>query len=107
MQGFLALAAVLLVAACTPMQWEDRRFGTVASNGDIQDCERSAYFEAQNQAFFNSLAWPRTFVGRDGRVYYRRWPDHQDTFFLERQLFDYCMRAKGFRLAPVPPADRS
>ena len=107
MQGVLALTAACLLAACAPMQWEDRRFGTVASAVDVQECERSAYFEAQNQAYFNSLAWPRSFVGRDGRLYYRRWPGGDDTFFLERQLFDYCMRARGFRLAPVRPADQS
>jgi hypothetical protein len=107
MHPILALAALCLLAACTPMQWQDRRFGTVASAAEVQECERSAYFEAKNQAFFHSFAWPRTYFGRDGRVYYRRWPDYHDTFFLERQLFDYCMRARGFQLVPVPPADAS
>lgn len=110
-----AAGTAALLAACTPMQWVSASLGTPASATDVQECDRSAYYEAQRQAFFYGypygygLAGPRYFLGRDGRLYYDPWSGfaRSDTFFLERQLFDYCMRAKGYRLAPARPADRS
>lgn len=104
------LARLLIIAAllgaCTPVQWEHARFGGAATADEVQECERAAYFEAQRQAFFSRGPWYPYYAGR--RFYRDPWGPfgRQNSFFLERDLFDYCMRAKGFRLVPVRPADR-
>lgn len=106
---FLAGAAATAVAACTPVEWQYAGTGMPAPAAELSDCDRSAYYEAQQQAFFYGFTRPRYFVGRDGQLHYDPWlwPNYNDTFFLERQLFDYCMRAKGYRLTPVRPADQA
>jgi hypothetical protein len=107
----LALTALAVaLAGCTPMQWQHASYGNAPSNDELGYCDQSAYYEAQRQAFFSDFMQPRYVVGRDGRIYPRapfaRYP-YRDRFYMERQLFDYCMRAKGYQLVPARPADRS
>jgi hypothetical protein len=106
----LAMTVIaFLVAGCTPMQWQHAVSGTPPSQADLSYCEQSAYYEAQRQAFLNDFMWPRFAYDRNGLVRplpFGTYP-YRDRFFLERDLFDYCMRAKGYRLVPVRPADRS
>jgi hypothetical protein len=94
---FLCLAAAF--GACTPMQWQHGALGVAPSETEVGECNQSAYFEAQRQAFYRDFAWPR-YYGRP----WGPWPRYTtgDRFFLERDLFDYCMRAKGYRLVPAP-----
>ncbi|HEX6980339.1 MAG TPA: hypothetical protein VF342_13670 [Alphaproteobacteria bacterium] len=101
------LPGMITLAACTPVQWQHASFGTAPTSGELNECERAAYLEAQRQAFFYQLYRPRVLVGRDGRFYPAPLGfEPGNTYFLERDLFDYCMRAKGFRLVPIRPADR-
>jgi hypothetical protein len=97
--AFAALA--LLIVGCTPVQWQHASLGTPPSADELGYCNHSAYYEAQRQAFFDDFAWP----------YYRRYPygfhPYRNQFFRERDLFDYCMRARGYQLVPVRPADRN
>jgi hypothetical protein len=93
----LLLAALL--AACTPMQWQHASLGVAPSQAEVGECNQSAFYEAQRQAFLYDFGWPR-YYGPWGP----RWPRYSssDRFFLERDLFDYCMRARGYRLVPAP-----
>jgi hypothetical protein len=95
-----------LAAACTPVAWQHAALGVAPSEAELGECNQAAYLEAQRQAFFYSFARPRYHIGRDGRYRFSPWPSsyYGDRFFLERDLFDYCMRAKGYRLVTVPEA---
>jgi hypothetical protein len=100
-RGLLAGALLGGVAAgCTPVTWQHASLGVAPSQAELGECNQAAYLEAQRQAFFYSFARPRYYAARDGRYYYSPWSRYaaNDRFFLERDLFDYCMRAKGYRL---------
>lgn len=101
----LTLLAAASLAACTPMRWDHPNFGAEQTQADLGECGRSAYYEAQRQAFFYSgfygPYYPRYYRGR---AYYDPfWFNRQnDYYFRETQLRDYCMRNKGYSLVPVP-----
>jgi hypothetical protein len=112
-RSLIALALLgSAIVACTPVTWQHAQLGVAPSQVELGECNQAAYYEAQRQSFFYSFARPRYFVGRDGRYHYAPWGapwavnGYNDRFFLERDLFDYCMRAKGYRLveaeAPAP-----
>lgn len=92
-----ALGAVL--SACTPMQWQSASLGVAPSKAEIDECNQSAFYEAQRQSFLYDYGWPR-YYGRPWGPWPRYSPN--DRFFRERDLFDYCMRSKGYRLVPAP-----
>jgi len=103
----LAMTVIaFLVAGCTPMQWQHAVSGMPPSQDDLNYCRQSAYYEAQRQAFLNDFMWPPFAYDRSGVIRPVPFGSHRNRFFLEQDLFDYCMRAKGYRLVPVPPADR-
>lgn len=93
------LAMGALLAACTPMQWQHASMGVAPSQGEVNECNQAASYEAHRQAFMYDFGRPR-YYGRP----WGPWPRYSssDRFFLERDLFDYCMRAKGYRLVPAP-----
>jgi hypothetical protein len=97
--------ATLLLGACTPMQWERDGLALDTGGTDWSDCRRQSIAFA-NRWGFNTF--PYSYLGRDahGRAfsYYRPYP-YPDRFMLERDYLDNCLRARGFRLVPVPPAD--
>ena len=101
--GCLGLAAV--AAGCTTTQWQNPSLGTAPSQAEISECDQAAYYEAQRQTFFYGgygFDWPYYAGWRRGAL--GPWPRStiNDRFFVERDLFDFCMRAKGYRLVPVP-----
>jgi hypothetical protein len=104
-----ALTAFLLIVlgACTPMRWEHPSFGTAQATPDLNDCARSARYEAMRFAWSDPF-WgaPSYYRGRDGRLYVDPFARtrYRDPWFYEDQLRDYCMRSKGYRLVPVPEA---
>jgi hypothetical protein len=102
-RSLLCLCLGVAAGACTPMQWQHQALGVTPSQAEVGECNQSAFYEANRQAFFYDFAWPRYYYGRPG---HRPWPRYSssDRFFLERDLFDYCMRAKGYRLVPAPNA---
>jgi hypothetical protein len=103
-RSLIGLCLGLAAAACTPVQWQHATLGVAPSDAEKGECNQSAYYEAQRQAFYyGDFAWPHRFYGRP----YRPWPYHystSDRFFLEQDLFNYCMRSKGYRLVPTPNA---
>ena len=94
-------ALAFLIMGCTPVQWQHASMGTAPSADELGYCNQSAYYESQRQAFFDDFMWPR--YHRFGRFH----SPYRNQFFRERDLFDYCMRARGYQLVPVRPADRS
>jgi hypothetical protein len=88
------------------MVWEHQAFGSSPTATEVEECRRSAYFEARQRAFFYSFARPRFVRGRGRLIYYPRSPfGYYDPFFLEQDLFRFCLRAKGYRLVPARSAD--
>jgi hypothetical protein len=102
LRSLLCLCVGVAACGCTPVQWQHTALGVSPSEAELEQCNQAAFQEAQRQAFFNDFAWPRRF----GRHWHRPWPysSTSDRFFLERDLFDFCMRAKGYRLVPAPAA---
>ena len=106
--GFFSLA-LLVLTACTPMQWV--RDGNVppteALEKDSTACRQQAWREAQYRAFAYRPYGPVMFRGPSGRSYVG-WPyspysyPFGDVLFDEMRLADFCMRAKGYELVPVP-----
>jgi hypothetical protein len=98
-----------LLGACAPVQWQHASLGMAPSEAEVGECNRSAYLEAERQAFFYGFGYGFARPRYAGRPYYAPWPRYSygDRFLLERDLFDYCMRAKGYELVPVQQTDRS
>lgn len=105
------LAALVLLGACTPMQWVRDDATTPAQlDADAAHCQQEAWREARLRAW----AWgpPLPILMRDaaGRPFVSRHysPFHDpfgDPFFEESRLAQFCMRAKGYRLEPVEKAE--
>jgi hypothetical protein len=101
----LAGVAIGALAACTPMRYE--RAGATDSEraADMRDCGDLAYAEALRTPYYYSPASrlsPRApvfdlhvsrFAYFDDPSYWR-WAH-------ERDLVDFCLRARGWRLTPV------
>lgn len=103
-----ALALVAAASACTPVQWQNQTSGVAPSQAELGECNQAAYYEAQRQAFFYDSGWPYMSGWRRPYGPWSRYYTSNDRFFRERDLFDFCMRAKGYRLVPVPePASNS
>ena len=105
-----SLAALILLGACTPMQWVRDEATTPAQlDADAAYCQEEAWREAR----FRAWAWtPLPVLARDafGRPFitrpYSPFADpFGDPFFEEGRLAQFCMRAKGYRLEPVDKAE--
>lgn len=103
----IVAATLFLVAGCAPMQWVRADGGPAELEQDMQQCEQAAWNEANYQSFqyFGSFG---PFMYRDafGRRYFGspRSPFYDpfgDRFLEESRLANFCMRAKGYELAPV------
>lgn len=101
------LFAAAVLAGCTPVQWQDPVTGALPSAGEQDYCSSSAFHEARRQAFFASMM-RRPYFDRFGRFRHDPWSrfGYADQWSLEQDLYSYCMRARGYRLVPVRPADR-
>ena len=101
--------ALLALSACTPMQW--MRDGNVPPPEvlaqDSTACRQQAWREAQFRAFAYRPYGPIMLRDPYGRRYLG-WPyspysyPFGGAFFDEMRLADFCMRAKGYELMPVP-----
>jgi hypothetical protein len=96
-----------LAAGCAPMQWTraDAAPGQVAQ--DLRECQDSAYWEAQSRPFGFQRIGPAVVQDSTGRrflVYpYGPFADpYGDRFMEEGRLASYCMRSRGYQLAPAP-----
>jgi len=105
----LVPACALLLAACTPMQWtrDGAPPDAATLERDSSDCRLQAWREAQYRAWTYAPMGP--IVIRDGRRFVG-WPyrpyayPYADPFLEESRLTDFCMRNKGYELAPVEKA---
>ncbi len=86
------------------MRLEHPQFGTSRLNEDASECDHVARQEAFRATAFSSLQ-PRFVRGRDGRLYSVRPSFHElemERWHAERNLSDFCLRSRGYRLVPVP-----
>jgi len=103
--------AVLVLCACTPMQWvrDGAVPATEALEQDVSACRQHAWREAQYRAWAYRPIGPITMRDGGGRRFIG-WPygpypySFGDPFFEEARLTDFCMRAKGYELEPVEAA---
>jgi hypothetical protein len=103
-RSHLAVCVVALLGACTPWRWEHPQLGLASLDSDIQECDTLAWRESLRYGHgFGAADFPGYYRGRDGRLYSRAFsgPRH-NPFFEEMRLREYCMRSKGYRMAPVP-----
>lgn len=100
-----ALGALAALAACTPMRYERAGATGAELQADMRACRDLAYSEALRTPFYHSPASRLSFrtPAFDPRVSgfayfddpsYWRWQHELD-------LADFCLRARGWRLAPV------
>lgn len=105
-----SIALLALLAGCgPPLVWDRPQTSDAIVHADVQDCRRMA----RQQAFAETWPGP-SFRGFPARGYYDRRPGYfyHDPFakpFFEREaressLHDFCMRARGYRLAPLEQA---
>jgi hypothetical protein len=101
-----AIALALLAAACTPMQWTRQDAGPEQLNQDMAQCRQEAWREAQWRSFLYRPIAPVMLRDAQGRSFFG-WPSSPfgdpfgDRFMEESRLEHFCMRNKGYDLAPV------
>ena len=102
--------AFVLAAGCTPVQWAREDTTPEQFRQDVAFCQQEAWREAQ---FRSSLFLDRSFVGTTvvdsrGRHIFVPYAPFGDPFgysyYDEARLTQFCMRAKGYQLAPVDSA---
>ena len=107
MKGFCIAVLVVLVAACTPMAWVKPDATPAQFAADSQECEQEAWREARwNYMGYHAAFTPwmyrdafgRPFAGRPFGPFYDPFGDR---YMEETRLANFCMRAKGYELAPV------
>ncbi len=112
--AILALAIAGLLAACgPPMAWQKPGVTVAEAQADSRDCANLARNQAFREGFFGG---PYGYPGYHG--YYGAWPSRygpypgpfgysrHDTFMWRQQregdLQNFCLRARGYHLAPIP-----
>lgn len=105
-RSFAALAAFLAVA-CTPMEWTRSGASPEDLRADMQQCQQQAWQEANSQMFHYYGAYgPFPYADPFGQRF-MAWPDsfihdlHGERFIEESRLANFCMRAKGWEVAPA------
>ena len=97
-----AVLASLLLGACAPMQWERNGQALDTGGTDWSDCRQQSFGYANRWGFG---MYPHSYFARDrygrGFTYYRPSP-YPDRFLLEQDYLNSCLRARGFRMVPVP-----
>ena len=103
----LALISLLL-AACTPMQWQRADATPAQLRADEQECRTFAWREASYRAWqYQSMVGPVFARDSMGRGFFV-WPSGSvvDPFGHqmadEQRLAQFCMEARGYELVPVP-----
>jgi len=103
-----SIALVLLLAtACTPMQWVKPDAPPEQIEQDLKTCQDEAWREVnwRSPHYYGALG-PMLYPDYMGRRFLV-WPygpfadPYGERFLEEARLADFCMRAKGYELAPV------
>ena len=101
----LAFAVLLVLAGCTPMQWVRQDATAEELSHDLAQCRQDAWREAQWRTFMYRPFGPTYMVDRFGRPHLLSYSPFGgpfgDTFIEESRLAHFCMRAKGYDLAPI------
>ncbi|HEX7250677.1 MAG TPA: hypothetical protein VF262_09880 [Burkholderiales bacterium] len=101
-----AIALALLLAGCTPMEWVRPDATPEQVDADAVQCQRDAWYEANSRYWYYRPLAPMVFRDALGRpVFARPYGYASDPFgdplLEEARLAQFCMRNKGYELAPV------
>ena len=104
--AFSIAALALLLAACTPMEWVKADSTPEQVDADSLQCQRDAWYEANSRYWYYRPLAPMVFRDSLGRpVFARPYGYASDPFgdpmLEEARLAQFCMRNKGYELAPV------
>jgi len=107
MERFCSAILLLLAAACAPMEWARPDATPEQAAADAQHCEQEAWREARwaylgygpFAPWMYRDAYGTPFVGRPFGPFY---DPLGDRYMEESRLSNFCMRAKGYELAPAP-----
>ena len=98
----------LLLAACTPMQWQRTDATPEQLRADEQECRNLAWREASYRSFqYQTMMGPVFARDASGRGFFV-WPSGSVVDPYGHQLADeqrfaqFCMESKGYELVPVP-----
>ena len=99
---WMALLALALVAACTPMRYERAGATDAEREADMRECRDLAYAEALRTPFYFGPAsrlspWGPVYDPRVSHFTYFDDPSYW-RWAHERDLVDFCLRARGWRL---------
>jgi hypothetical protein len=98
----LALPVVLLVSACTPMQWVHDSATPDQYGRDAEECRQMAWREASARYWFHQPVAP---IIAPGHVMWNSGSlvdPYGRQMVEENRLAQFCMEAKGYRLEPAP-----
>jgi hypothetical protein len=100
-RSWIAIAA-LIVAGCAPMNWVRPDATPEQLAADTQQCEQEAWREAN---YYYAGATPfGPWLYRGDPFFHTAGPffnPYYDRTMEEQRLANFCMRAKGYDLAPV------
>jgi len=99
----LAAVAVIVLAACAPLEWRKDGADAAAKKRDIGECQDDARQRARREAPLFGQPPPAP-VGMDSRgraVTGRAARYDTDRALIEHDLTRACMRERGYELAPV------
>lgn len=106
-----SVAAAVLLAGCTAMQWVKQDATPAQIEADAQYCQQEAWREAQYRAWAYRPFAPLLLRDPAGRPYVAwnspLYDPFGDRFMEESRLTQFCMRAKGYRLEPVEKPERA
>jgi hypothetical protein len=101
-----AALCILLLAACTPMQWVKADATPEQLNEDSIRCQQDAWREARLRTWYYRPMGPSVVQDATGRRIVvspmGAYDPFGDPFMEESRLAHSCMRAKGYELVPVP-----
>jgi hypothetical protein len=107
MKSFCIAVALVLATGCTPMEWTKPDSNPEQLASDAQQCEMEAWREARwsYMGYYGAFgpwmyrdAFGRPFAGRPFGPFY---DPLSDRYMEEQRLANFCMRTKGYELAPA------
>ena len=107
MKLFWTAGALLVLAACTPVQWVKPDAGAAQLDADSRECQMQAWQEARWRALsYYGMYGPTLYRDSFGRPFFISphgpfWDPLGERFMEESRLASFCMRAKGYELQPT------
>ena len=110
LRTWLTLAAALISAGCTPMQWVKPDATPEEQEQDSIACQQAAWHEARMRSWYYRPFPVVPFRDASGRRFYSGplgpYTDpFGDPFMEEARLARFCMQSKGYELVPLEPND--